>query len=109
MWTFLLRKKGSKPWLYLQATEFLTLKVGKPRPASVVRGGITLTFSNGEQRLFDATILTGPAFKPLADEAVFKNCKIVDGVVTWMDEEIDCAPEYMYTHSYEYPALQHVG
>lgn len=68
-----------------------------------------LTFSNGEQRLFDATILTGPAFKPLADEAVFKNCKIVDGVVTWMDEEIDCAPEYMYTHSYEYPALQHVG
>lgn len=68
-----------------------------------------LTFSNGEQRLFDATILTGPAFKPLADEAVFKNCKIIDGVVTWMDEEIDCAPEYMYAHSYEYPALQHVG
>lgn len=65
-----------------------------------------LTFSNGEQRLFDATILTGPAFKPLADEAVFKNCKIVDGVVTWMDEEIDCAPEWMYVNSYSYPALQ---
>ena len=31
-----------------------------------------LTFSNGEQRLFDATILKGPAFTPLSDEKVFK-------------------------------------
>ena len=65
-----------------------------------------LTFSTGEQRLFDATILNGPAFKPLSDENIFKNCKIVDGVVTWMDEDIDCAPEYMYENSYAYPALK---
>lgn len=65
-----------------------------------------LTFSTGEQRLFDATILTGPAFKPLSDENIFKNCKIVDGVVTWMDEDIDCAPEYMYENSYAYPSLK---
>lgn len=65
-----------------------------------------LTFSTGEQRLFDATILTGPAFQPLTDEAIFKNCKIVDGVVTWMDEEIDCAPEYMYEHSFSYPDMK---
>ncbi|MFR3946784.1 MAG: hypothetical protein ACLTZM_06560 [Ruminococcus sp.] len=32
--------------------------------------------------------------------------KVVDGIVTWMDEDIDCAPEYMYEHSYAYPALQ---
>lgn len=64
-----------------------------------------LTFSTGEQRLFDATILNGPAFAPLSDEKIFKNCKIVDGVVTWMDEDIDCAPEYMYEHSYAYPSL----
>lgn len=55
-----------------------------------------LTFSTGEQRLFDATVLSGPAFEPLSDERIFKGCKIVDGVVTWMDEEIDCSPEYMY-------------
>lgn len=61
-----------------------------------------LTFSTGEQRLFDATVLTGPAFEPLKDEKVFKNCQIVDGIVTWMNEEIDCAPEYMYENSYAY-------
>lgn len=65
-----------------------------------------LTFSTGEQRLFDATVLEGPAFAPLSDEKNFKNCKIVDGAVTWMDEEIDCAPEWMYVNSYSYPALQ---
>ena len=65
-----------------------------------------LTFSTGEQRLFDATVLEGPAFAPLSDEKIFKNCKIVDGAVTWMDEEIDCAPEWMYANSYSYPALQ---
>ena len=47
-----------------------------------------LTFSTGEQRLFDATILTGSAFLPLKDDNIFKNCKVVDGAVTWMDEEL---------------------
>ena len=61
-----------------------------------------LTFSTGERRLFDATVLTGPAFEPLKDEKVFKNCQVVDGIVTWMNEEIDCAPEYMYENSYSY-------
>lgn len=60
----------------------------------------------GEQRLFDASILTGFAYKPLSDEDTFKNCKVVDGVVTWLDEEIDCAPEYMYVNSYEYPSIK---
>ena len=67
-----------------------------------------LTFSNGEQRLFDASILNGPAFAPLTDEKIFKDCKIVDRVVTWMNEDIDCAPEYMYEHSYAYPSLKSV-
>lgn len=67
-----------------------------------------LTFSTGEQRLFDATVLICPAFEPLSDENIFKNCKMVDGVVTWMDEEIDCAPEYMYENSYAYPSLKSV-
>ena len=61
-----------------------------------------LTFSNGEQRLFDATILSGPAFQPLTNKEIFDSCKVADGVVTWMDEEIDCAPEFMYQNSYPY-------
>ena len=65
-----------------------------------------LTFATGEQRLFDASVLNGPAFVPLTNEKIFKDCKIVDGVVTWMDEDIDCAPEYMYEHSYAYPSLE---
>lgn len=69
---------------------------------------LLLTFSTGEQRLFDVTVLTGPAFLPLQDEAVFNNCKIVDGIVTWMDEEIDCSPEYMYQNSFPYPSLEYV-
>ena len=67
-----------------------------------------LTFSTGEQRLFDAVILTGKAFSPLSDENIFKNFKLVVGVVTWLDEEIDCAPVYMYKNSYEYPSLKSV-
>ena len=65
-----------------------------------------LTFSTGEKRLFDATILQGTAFAPLSNDTIFKNCKIVDGIVTWMDEDIDCAPEYMYENSYAYDDTQ---
>ncbi len=61
-----------------------------------------LTFSSGEQRLFDATVLSGPAFQPLSDPDIFNSCKVVDGIVTWMDEEIDCAPEFMYENSFPY-------
>lgn len=58
-----------------------------------------LTFANNETRLFDANILDGPAFEPLKNKEIFKDCTIVDGIVTWLDEEIDCAPEYMYLNS----------
>ena len=61
-----------------------------------------LTFSNGETRLFDATVLDGAAFEPLKDEAVFEGATLEYGVVTWKNGDIDCAPEYMYEHSYEY-------
>lgn len=61
-----------------------------------------LTFSSGEKRVFDAENLTGEVFEPLKDDKIFRNFKIVRGVITWMNEEIDCAPEYMYENSYEY-------
>lgn len=61
-----------------------------------------VTFSTGENRLFDATILNGPVFEPLKDPCVYKNPVVDHGVVTWLDGEIDCAPEYMYKNSYEH-------
>ena len=61
-----------------------------------------IQFNNGEQRVFDATLLEGPAFEPLLDEQVFSAPLIDHGVITWKNGEIDCAPEYMYKHSYEY-------
>lgn len=61
-----------------------------------------LTFNNKEKRIFDASILDGMAFEPLKNEEVFNTAVLDHGVVTWLDGEIDCAPEYMYEHSYEY-------
>lgn len=63
---------------------------------------LLIRFNNGETRLFDATLLEGPVFEPLHDEKVFSAPVIDHGVITWKDGDIDCAPEYMYEHSYEY-------
>lgn len=65
-----------------------------------------VTFSTGEQRLFDAScLLTFPAFEELLDERVFKTAKVEYGVVVWKNGEIDIAPETMYEKSYEYISL----
>lgn len=65
-----------------------------------------ITFSTGEQRLFDATqLLKYPAFKPLENEEVFKNARIEYGVVTWNDGDIDIAPETMYAESFAYEPI----
>lgn len=63
---------------------------------------IIFTFRNGEERLFDATALTGPAFEPLKDESILMQCTLDHGVPTWLNGDIDCAPEFIYAHSYEY-------
>lgn len=61
-----------------------------------------LTFSTGETRIFDATVLEGSAFLPLKQKEIFENVILEHGVVTWVDGEIDCAPEYMYSKSFPY-------
>ena len=63
---------------------------------------LLLTFSTGEQRLFDTTILKGPVFEPLNDDKIFYNPVISHGTVTWDHEEIDVAPETLYERSYPY-------
>lgn len=75
----------------------------KVKEATVLRGGmLLLTFSTGEQRLFDTTLLTGAAFEPLKDEKTLADFTIFHGVMTWMNGEIDIAPETMYEESYPY-------
>jgi hypothetical protein len=71
--------------------------------AKALRGGILLvTFSSGEQKLFDTTLLTGSAFEPLKTEDIFQKFSIFHGVLTWMNGEIDIAPETVYEMSYPY-------
>ncbi len=75
----------------------------KVKEATVLRGGMLLiTFSTGEQRLFDTTLLTGSTFEPLKDEKTLADFTIFHGVMTWMNGEIDIAPETMYADSYPY-------
>lgn len=75
----------------------------KVRDAKLLRGSMLLvTFSTGEKRLFDATKLKGGAFAPLADEKTLGDFTIFHGVVTWLNGEIDLAPETMYCDSYPY-------
>ena len=79
------------------------IKVSEVKP---LQGGMMLvTFSTGEKRLFDTTLLTGSAFAPLADERIFNNPSVFHGVITWNNGEIDIAPETVYEYSYAYDAV----
>ena len=64
-----------------------------------------IRFNTGETRLFDASVLEGRIFLPLRDQAIFQKPEIDHGVVTWMNGEIDCFPEFMYEKSYEYESV----
>ena len=59
-----------------------------------------VTFSTGETRLFDASVLLkGPAFGTLRSEDVFLSPRIEGGVCTWDGGSLDVAPEFMYENS----------
>ena len=68
-------------------------------------GMMLVTFSTDETRLFDVTSLInkGPVFAPLAELKNQQTAKVTFGFVSWMDGEIDIAPETMYLESYKYP------
>jgi len=62
-----------------------------------------ITFENDEKRVFDLEdILEMQAFQKLEDVDKFKSAKIINGTVTWLNGEIDLAPQYMYEISYEF-------
>ena len=87
-----------------EPTESLEITKVKPLDDMIM----LITFSNGETKLFDATILTGPVYEPLKDDKIFKNPVIEYGVITWNNGNIDCSPEYSYKNSYrsyDYPEV----
>ena len=76
------------------------IKVVEVKP---LRGRMLLvTFSTGEKRIFDTTLLTGGAFLPLNNEEIFNHPSIFHGVITWNNGNIDVAPETVYELSYSY-------
>lgn len=63
------------------------------KEALPLRGGMMLvTFTTGEKRLFDSTLLLRKAFEPVKNEDDFKNVNVFHGVMTWNDGDIDIAP-----------------
>ncbi len=65
-------------------------------------GIVLVTFSTGEQRLFDTTEIEGEVFKPLSDPEIFRKPVISYGTITWDNGNIDIAPETVYIKSYPY-------
>ena len=68
---------------------------------------MVVTFRSGEKRLFDASVLFSyPAFRALENNDIFMSPKIDHGVITWMNGDIDIAPEFVHAKSYEYPVAE---
>lgn len=65
-------------------------------------GILLLTFSTGERRLFDTTVLIEPVFEPLKDKSIALNPELFHGILTWLDGTIDISPEATYELSYKY-------
>lgn len=65
-------------------------------------GVYLIKFSNNEIRLFDSTVLVGEVFEPLKRPEIYENSKLEFGIVTWDNGQIDCSPDYMFEHSFEY-------
>ena len=61
---------------------------------------LMITFNDGEKRIFDGhSLLNGPVFAPLADEKVFNDYALDYETLTWLNGEVDIAPEFVYEHS----------
>ena len=61
---------------------------------------LMVTFNNGAKRIFDGhSLLDGPVFAPLADEKVFNDYALDYETLTWLNGEVDIAPEFVYEHS----------
>lgn len=58
---------------------------------------MSLTFSDGTKNIFDfEPLLDKGVFSALKDKGVFERFVIECGVLTWLDGEIDIAPETLH-------------
>jgi hypothetical protein len=59
---------------------------------------LSLSFSNGEQRVFDAKdfIASHPLFAPLQDKQLFSQFQLDGWTISWQNGTLDIAPEYLY-------------
>ena len=61
---------------------------------------LSVRFNDGSRRRFDGRqLLAGEVFAPLADEKVFNDFKLDYETLTWINGEVDVAPEFVYEHS----------
>lgn len=68
---------------------------------------LIIYFNTNEVRLFDVTNLFEiPVFAPLKESDIYKNPKIVHGILTFNNEKIDIAPETLYEKSYKYDCIK---
>ena len=67
---------------------------------------LLVRFSTGETRLFDGVQLRDyPAFAPLFENDAFDDPRVVDGILTWCDEEVDISSAKLYSMSYRYDVV----
>jgi hypothetical protein len=59
-----------------------------------------LRFSNNAERVFDfKPLFEFPLFKKLQNQELFRGVYLDNGVPTWLDGEIDLAPETLFDRS----------
>ena len=60
---------------------------------------LELTFNDGSVKIFDCTPLIEryKIFEPLKNESIFENFSLDGWTVTWLDGQIDIAPEYLFS------------
>ena len=67
---------------------------------------LLVSFSNGEQRIFDAApLLDMPIYAPLREPSFFRRAHIECGTVVWSDE-LDVSPESLYEDSSPLPVAR---
>ena len=60
---------------------------------------LRIRFGTGEVRDADLTpLLALPAFAALADERAFHSFTLDHGIVSWLDGDLDIAPEWLFDH-----------
>lgn len=61
---------------------------------------LRILFNNNETRIFDGRqLLKGEVFAPLSDKSIFQDFSIDFETLTWLNGELDVAPEFVYENS----------